>query len=207
MLVGSFDRAEALELTARHFGPLPRAPRGIPPVVTREPRQEGERRFVVRRAGEVGWVGVSWRAPEAAHADTHALAVLADALAGGVTSRLYQRLVETGMCLDVQAAAWQLRDPGLFQVFATLNPPAPHEKVERIIRKEVASIVRKGLVEGRAGAGQGPGGGADGVPPRLPGPGGGGARRGDLLGGLALLPRLPGPHPGGRARRRAAGDW
>ena len=32
--------------------------------------------------------------------------------AGGVTSRLYQRLVETGLCLDVQAVAWQLRDPG-----------------------------------------------------------------------------------------------
>ncbi|OFV81559.1 MAG: hypothetical protein A2Y78_02610 [Acidobacteria bacterium RBG_13_68_16] len=147
VLVGSFDRAEALELTARHFGPLPRAPRVIPPVATREPRQEGERRFVVRRAGEVGWVVVSWRAPEAAHADTHALAVLADALTGGVTSRLYQRLVETGLCLDVQAAAWQLRDPGLFQVFATLNPPAPHAKVERMIRKEVSSIVRKGLVK------------------------------------------------------------
>jgi zinc protease len=145
VLVGSFDRAEALELVARHFGPLPRAPRTLPPVVTREPRQEGERRFVVRRAGEVGWVVVSWRAPEAAHPDTHALAVLADALGGGVTSRLYQRLVETGMCLDVQAVAWQLRDPGLFQVFATLNPPTPHAKVERIVRKELASVVRKGL--------------------------------------------------------------
>jgi zinc protease len=145
VLVGSFDRSEALELTARHFGPLPRAPRGVPPVVTREPRQEGERRFVVRRAGEVGWVVVSWRTPEAAHLDTHSLAVLADALGGGVTSRLYQRLVETGMCLDVQAVAWQLRDPGLFQVFATLNPPAPHAKVEKIIRREVASVVRKGL--------------------------------------------------------------
>src|SRR5512136_2547012 len=145
VLVGSFDRAEALELTAKHFGPLPRAPRDIPPVVTREPRQEGERRFVVRRAGEAGWVAVSWRTPAAAHPDTHALAVLADALGGGVTSRLYQRLVETGMCLDVQAVAWQLRDPGLFQVFATLNPPTPHEKVERIIRRELGSIVRKGL--------------------------------------------------------------
>jgi zinc protease len=147
VLVGSFERAEALELTAGHFGPLPRAPRVIPPVATREPRQEGERRFVIRRAGEVGWVAVSWRAPEAAHADTHALAVLADALTGGVTSRLYQRLVETGLCLDVQAAAWQLRDPGLFQVFATLNPPVPHAKVERIIRKEVLTVVRKGLAK------------------------------------------------------------
>ncbi|HVN75649.1 MAG TPA: insulinase family protein [Thermoanaerobaculaceae bacterium] len=145
VLVGSFDRETALGLVARHFGPLPRAPRPIPPVVTREPAQEGERRFVVRRSGEVGWVAVSWRAPEATHPSTHALAVLADALGGGVTSRLYQRLVETGLCLDVQAVSWQLRDPGLFQVFATLNPTTGHAKVERVIRRELAAVVRKGL--------------------------------------------------------------
>ncbi|MDD5562942.1 MAG: pitrilysin family protein [Thermoanaerobaculaceae bacterium] len=145
VLVGSFDRDEALALVARHFGPLPRASRPVPAVVTREPRQEGERRFIVRRSGEVGWVVVSWRVPEAAHADTHALAVLADALGGGVTSRLHQKLVETGLCLDVQALAWQLRDPGLFQVFATLNPPTGHAKVEKIIRAELAKVVAKGL--------------------------------------------------------------
>ena len=145
VLVGTFDREAALGLVARHFGPLPRAPRPVPPVVTHEPKQEGERRFVVRRTGEVGWVAVSWRAPEAAHDSTHALAVLADALGGGVTSRLYQRLVETGLCLEVQALCWQLRDPGLFQVFATLNPGIGHAKVERIIRRELAAVVRKGL--------------------------------------------------------------
>ncbi len=145
VLAGTFGREAALELVERHFGPLPRAPRPVPPVVTSEPRQEGERRFVIRRAGEVGWVAASWRAPEAAHPDTHTLAVLADALGGGVTSRLYQRLVETGMCLDVQAISWQLRDPGLFQVFATLNQSTPHAKVERIIRAELAKLARRGL--------------------------------------------------------------
>ncbi len=144
ILVGSYQRKRALELIARRFGPLRRAPEPAPRLVMREPRQEGERRFVVRRAGEVGWVAVSWRAPEAAHPDTHALAVLADALSGGVTSRLFQRLVEPGLCLDIQALAWQLRDPGLFQVFATLNPPAAHERIEAIIREEVARL-KEGL--------------------------------------------------------------
>jgi zinc protease len=147
VLVGSLDREAALAAVAQHFGSLSRAQQAIPPVVTEEPRQEGERRFIVRRAGEVGWVAVSWRAPAAAHPDTHTLAVVADALGGGVTSRLYQRLVETGLCLDVQAVAWQLRDPGLFQVFATLNPPTPHGKVEKIIRREVASLARRGLAK------------------------------------------------------------
>lgn len=140
VLVGAFDREDALRLVAERFEPLPRAPRPVPPVVTREPRQEGERRFVLRRAGEVGWVACSWRAPEASHPDIHALAVAADVLAGGVTSRLHQRLVETGLCLDVQAVAWQLRDPGLFQVFASLNPPASHGEVESVIRETVREL-------------------------------------------------------------------
>ncbi len=140
VLVGAFERDEALRLVGKHFGPLPRAPRPLPPVVTREPRQEGERRFVIRRAGEVGWVGCSWRSPEAAHRDAHALAVATDVLTGGVTSRLYQRLVESGKCLDVQAVCWQLRDPGLFQVFASLNPPACHAEVEAVIRETVQEL-------------------------------------------------------------------
>lgn len=140
VLVGAFERDAALRLVQGSFGSLPRAPRPLPPVVTREPRQEGERRFVLRRAGEVGWVACSWRAPEATHPDIHSLAVAADVLSGGVTSRLYQRLVETGKCLDVQAVAWQLRDPGLFQVFASLNPPTAHEEVEAAIRKAVHEL-------------------------------------------------------------------
>ncbi|NCO69480.1 MAG: insulinase family protein, partial [Acidobacteria bacterium] len=139
VLVGAFQRREALELVAHHFGAIPAAPRPVPPVVTAEPPQQGERRFIVRRAGEVGWVVVSHRAPAAAHADSHALAIAADALAGGVTSRLYQRLVETGKCLDVQAIAWQLKDPGLFQVFATLNGPTGHAEVEAEIRRALAA--------------------------------------------------------------------
>jgi zinc protease len=145
VLAGSFDRPAALKLVAERFAALPRAPRPLPRVFAQEPPQQGERRFVVRRSGEVGWVVVSWHVPPASHDDTHALAVLADGLAGGVTSRLHQRLVESGTCLNVHAIAWQLRDPGLFQVFAALNPPASHAEVEAAVRGEVAAIAREGL--------------------------------------------------------------
>ncbi len=137
VVVGAFDRKALLGRIAHHFGPLPRAGRPIPRVVTQESPQQGERRFMIRRRGEVGWVGLSWHVPPAAHPDTPALAVLADALGGGVTSRLYQRLVETNLCLDVQAVAWQLHDPGLFQLFATLAPGVEHARVEAIMREEL----------------------------------------------------------------------
>ena len=144
ILVGGFERAPALRLIAEHFGPLSAAPGDLPAVVTRESEQEGERRFTVRRAGEVGWVIASWRTPAASHPDTHALAVLADTLAGGITSRLHQRLVDGGLCLDAQAIAWQLRDPGLFQIVTTLNPTSSHDEIEAIIREETAALATSG---------------------------------------------------------------
>ncbi len=145
ILVGNFDREHALDAVARHFGALAPAPRPIPPMLVVEPPQQGERRFVVRRRAELGWVVVSWRVPEAAHPDTHALSVLADIVSAGVTSRLYQRLVEPGTCVDVQAIAWQLRDPGLFQILATLNGDARHDAVEQAILEELERIATDGV--------------------------------------------------------------
>lgn len=142
IVVGAFERRHLLASIARYFGPLPRSPKPILHTVTQESPQQGERRFLLRRRGEVGWVGLSWHVPPASHPDTPALAVLADALGGGVTSRLYQRLVETNRCLDVQAVAWQLKDPGLFQIFVTLSPGVEHREVEGIIREEVGRVAQ-----------------------------------------------------------------
>ncbi|NWF99701.1 MAG: insulinase family protein [Thermoanaerobaculaceae bacterium] len=145
ILVGCFERQTALDAIWRHFGSIPPSPQSVPPLHVVEPPQEGERRFVVRRSAELGWVACSWRTPEATHPDTHALSVLADILSGGVTSRLHQRLVETGSCVDVQATAWQLRDPGLFQVFATLNGSSDHAAVEHTILQELQAIATGGV--------------------------------------------------------------
>ncbi len=145
ILVGCFEREGALDAIGRHFGSVPPSHRQVEPVHVVEPAQEGERRFVVRRSAELGWVACSWRTPEATHLDTHALSVLADILSGGVTSRLQQRLVETGSCVDLQVMAWQLRDPGLFQVFATLNGTSDHAAVEHAIVEEIQAIAAAGV--------------------------------------------------------------
>ena len=109
-------------------------------VYTVEPPQEGERRFVVRRAGEVAWCGLSWRTVEARHADTPALAVLGNILGGGITSRLHQALVEKSLALSVTVVPWQLRDPALFSVFAPVRPGVEPSEVEAVIRQEIARV-------------------------------------------------------------------
>ncbi len=147
MAIGDFEEEEALVTVGRHFGALPASPRPIPAVYTVEPPQEGERRFIVRRTGQVAWTALSWRTVEALHPDTHALAVLGNILGGGLTSRLYQALVEKSLTLSVTVVPWQLRDPGLFTVFAPVRPGIAHSRVEAVIREEIAKVATEGVTE------------------------------------------------------------
>jgi len=147
MLIGDFEETEALAAIECHFGAIPPSPRPIPEVYTVEPPQEGERRFVVRRAGEVAWCGLSWRTVEARHPDTPALAVLESILGAGITSRLHQALVEKSLALSVSAVAWQLRDPALFSVFTPVRPGVEPSQVEAVIRREIARIAADSVTE------------------------------------------------------------
>ena len=147
ILIGDFEEAEALALLDRNFGAIPRAERPIPRTYTDEPPQQGERRFIVRRAGQIGWVALSFRSVAAAHPDAYPLAVLANVLGSGMTSRLYQALVEPSLAISVNAISWQLRDPSLFSMFTALAPGTDHARAERILRDQIGAVVREGVTD------------------------------------------------------------
>ncbi len=140
IVVGDIDEPTALAEVERGFGAIQRATLPFPQVSAREGAQRGERRFKVHRAGELACLALTWHIPRGLDADLPALSVLTQILGDGVTSRLYQRLVETNLCLGVHAYAMELHDPGVFQVFATVAPGGDCEKVEAAIRAEVAAL-------------------------------------------------------------------
>jgi zinc protease len=140
IVTGDFGSDAALELLDRHFGPIGRAPRPIPKVYTREPEQQGERRFVVRRAGSDGIVALNFRTPEAAHADAAPLAVAQALLGSGRSSRLYRALVDTQIASDVMVGVELLRDPALFQIYAFVTPGVSHRRVERATLDELQRL-------------------------------------------------------------------
>jgi zinc protease len=131
IIAGDFDDRTALDLMAQYFGGIPSSPAPIPPMYTVEPPQEGEIRFVLRRAGQLGIIDIGWRTPEAKHPDSAPLVVLDTLLSAGITSRLYQALVETELVVDAGAQSYQFLDPGLFTVYMTLRPGVEHAAAER----------------------------------------------------------------------------
>jgi zinc protease len=147
ILVGDFEESSALDLIARHFGGIPRSPRPIPPMYTIEPSQEGEVRFVLRRAGQLGIVEMGWHIPEAGHIDTAAITVLDHILSAGITSRLYQALVETQIAIDAGAQSYQFIDPGLFTIDVTLRPGVGHDLGEQKVLEVVDKLKTEDVLE------------------------------------------------------------
>jgi zinc protease len=140
IITGDVVEESMLDLVDSYFGQLSPAPLAIPKVLTRESKQRGERRFKLCRSGELGLLTMVWHTACALHPDMPALSVLSQVLGAGVTSRLYQKLVETNLCLSVHAISLELHDPGLFQVSATLAPEVAHAAVEEIVRQEVQAL-------------------------------------------------------------------
>jgi zinc protease len=167
ILVGDFEREETLRLINEHFGAYQGSAEPIPEVYTEEPPQQGERRLVIRRAGELAIVQIAFHTPGVlgqvnvlsnqelaeraanppAENDIYPLVVLSVALSHGITSRLYQSLVETELTVDASSNADQHRDPGLFTVYATVRPGVEPKKVEETILDELRKVAGEGLTE------------------------------------------------------------
>ncbi|MFQ6675356.1 MAG: M16 family metallopeptidase [Fidelibacterota bacterium] len=144
-LIGDFHPAKALGMIRKYFGPIPPSPGEIPQVYTREPKQEGPRRVVVRRTGETPVVGVAHKSPEGLHPDTYPLQVLAKILASGKTSRFYRTLVHSGLVTDLFVWCQPLRDNGLFITYAFVAPGVDPQKVENVIIRGYNGVKARGV--------------------------------------------------------------
>jgi zinc protease len=149
IIIGDFQSKEALKLIAENFNSIPKAPHEYPAVYTTEPPQEGERRFTVRRGIDLPRVSIGFHIPECLSKDTYALDVIQTILGDSSkrSSRLYKRLVETGMAAEVSCYAYSLKDPGLFVVSAQSNVGVEPSKLEAAILDELNKISVKGVTD------------------------------------------------------------
>jgi zinc protease len=117
LVAGRFDEARTLALINRIFGRIPRPKRVLQKTYTAEPTQDGERRVMLQRVGDVQSVAVAYHVPSGPHPESPAVEVLARILADTPSGRLYKALVETKKAASVSDFFLYLHDPGflLFQ--------------------------------------------------------------------------------------------
>jgi len=141
IFVGDVDVADVKKLAEKYFGGIPRGA-DLPALTTREPKQQGERRVVVKQDAKPTLM-IGYHVPTAPHPDAYALGVLQSVLAGGRTSRFYKSIYEEQGLTRESPGAWtgpgERLDP-LFMIEA--DPKAPHtlEEVEAAIYEELERL-------------------------------------------------------------------
>ena len=146
-VVGDFEEADALAKIKKHFGRIRKSSHEIPVVYTTEPKQEGKRTVILRRAGQQGIVGVAHKSPAATHEDAASFMVLSAILSSGKNSRFYKNITDKGLTTNVFIWDSLFKDPGLFAVYANLAPEIKHETVEAAILAEYENIKKDGVTE------------------------------------------------------------
>lgn len=146
-VIGDFDKKEALGLIKKYYGAIPSSPDPIPEVYTEEPEQQGARRVQLERSGQLGVVGIGFKAPKGSHEDYMGLSVLDNILTNGKTSRLYKALIDPGKATNVFDFYFPFKDPSLFVTYGFLAPGAAHEEVEQILWDQINDIKENGVTQ------------------------------------------------------------
>jgi len=146
--VGAFRAEDALERITRRFGRIPRGP-APPPVLAVEPRQNGERRVIVRKQAELPIVYLAWHVPNHGSPDAAALEVLSGVLSGGRASRLYKHLVhQRQVALEAGGDySYFAHDPNLFWFWATAMPGQTPETLERELLGQMEELKSGAVTE------------------------------------------------------------
>lgn len=146
VMVGDFQTDRALALVRQYFGVLP-AKKVVSHFITPEPKQEGERRVVVRRAGTTREAQIAYHIPAISHPDRYALDVMESALSGGRTARFFQRLLQTGLASQAEAYDYGLRDPDLCFLQATAQPGHTNAELEQALLAEVEKLQQEPITD------------------------------------------------------------
>ena len=144
---GDVTAAEIFALAEKYLEPIP-AQTPPPPVRTVEPPQLGERRVLVRKAGQQPLVEVAYHTGSARDANADALDLLRTVLGGGESSRLYRRLVDQDrIALDISSSVMRSLDPGLITFQITVTSGSDPAVVERTLYEELDRVARQGVTE------------------------------------------------------------
>ena len=148
VLVGDFKTADALAKIRTNFESIPRQP-DPPPVDMAEPQQKEERRATVDDVlARAARIDLAFKAVPGNTNDFYALQVLAAALQGGQSSRLYQKLVkDREMVTGVGGFMDEKRGVGAFYTNATLRPNVKTEDVEKAIYEEIERLKKEPIAD------------------------------------------------------------
>ncbi|MEG2330982.1 MAG: pitrilysin family protein [Bacteroides sp.] len=147
-VTGNLSFEEAVQLTEKWFGPIPR--REVPVrCLPQEPVQTEERRLTVERNVPLDALFMSFHMCNRHSPDYYAFDLLSDILSNGRSSRLNQRLVQQKHVFSsIDASISGSTDAGLFHIQGKPAPGVSLEAAEAAIREELNLLQTELIADG-----------------------------------------------------------
>ncbi len=141
VVAGDITKEEIFEKTEKYFKDIKNTKEIIRQTYTVEPKQDGEKRLVIKRDTQVEMLTIAYHIPNFEHKDQVALSALTELLSSGKSSLLQKVLVdEKKMVNSIYAYNVELKDPGLFLFSAVCNEGVKAKDVEKEILKIIKDI-------------------------------------------------------------------
>jgi zinc protease len=147
-IVGDFQTDAALSLIRKYFETIPAQP--APPVPdVAEPAQKTERRKIIEDAfAQAPRLDIVYKVPSGNTPDWYALSVLGQVLSGGVSSRLYQKLIkEKEVALSASAGPDERRGPSLFWFSIMARAGTDLAALEKLVYEEIERLQREEIAD------------------------------------------------------------
>jgi zinc protease len=147
IIAGKFDEKKALTYAQQYFGPIPKPTRVLQPTYTVEPPQDGERNVVLRRVGDIQYIGMGYHTPAVADKEYAANDALLEILTNDPSGVFYKKLVETKLASKVYGYSQTLHDPGFtyFNVEVPLNKSIDSAKM--VLLQAADAIAQMSITE------------------------------------------------------------
>jgi len=159
VVVGDVEITDVMRRVENHFGGI--TPAGPSPRLhTPEPRQAGERRVTVERAGTAAYLKAAFHAASVGDEKFVPLLVLDAVLTGAKglnlwssfrtpppqrSARLYRSLVESRLASSVSGALLPTSDPFLYTLSLTATEGTPLERLEQAVLAEIDRVRAQGI--------------------------------------------------------------
>ena len=138
VIVGDFDKQEALGLVTQYFGRIPKSATPVPRDIPKEPPQSKERRVRLEENWPLPAVVVAHHITYDGHPDSYPLHIASKVLSDGQSSRIHRQLVyEKQLALAAFGAGNIIEQPSLFFAVAIVQPGKTTEEATNALIAEL----------------------------------------------------------------------
>ncbi len=134
LVSGDIEPNVVFESATKHFGALKNKTDSIPQVVAKEPKQDGERRVIVKKDSQVEYLTMGYKIPNYLSKDQVALSAIGEILSSGKSSIFQTELIDKQqIATSAYAYNMDLKDEGVFLIVAAARQGVSAESVEKEI--------------------------------------------------------------------------